>query len=158
MGLYDTVRFPCPSCGEPLDLQSKAGACELSVYYLDAVPAEIAHSVQGRAVTCRACGTGVQLQAAQIATVEMRAIAITECTPARVLTWQPMDTAPKDGTRILAECSTLFYAYANPSWDPDAGVTVREIWYTRDRWEHWVGGPHVHGHDTPAPLRWMPKP
>jgi hypothetical protein len=38
MGMFDTVRFCCPSCNEYTEVQSKAGDCSLREYTLESAP------------------------------------------------------------------------------------------------------------------------
>ena len=56
MGLYDTVTFRCPGCGERFSDQTKAGSCTLSDYEQDRVPLAIAANMQGDFVNCLGCG------------------------------------------------------------------------------------------------------
>lgn len=56
MGMYDSVWASCPKCATNVEFQSKAGACTLAYYTLDAVPVEIAHDINGDSERCTACG------------------------------------------------------------------------------------------------------
>ena len=55
MGLFDSVNLFCPHCAAPIELQSKAGACNLENHWHLSVPAEIAQDLDGEPVTCREC-------------------------------------------------------------------------------------------------------
>ena len=59
MGVYDTVRVPCPKCGEKADFQSKSGDCILSVYELNECPSDVLYGLQGYThdEICGKCGT-----------------------------------------------------------------------------------------------------
>jgi hypothetical protein len=58
--------------------------------------------------------------------------------------WQPIETAPKDGTRILA---------ANDSGDVDAVHWVDNVW-----WTGWVTYHHRSDINEFAAVRWIPMP
>lgn len=56
MGLYDTVKVPCPSCGEKKDFQSKSGDGFLEVVDLENCPYDILVGVNRHSPhTCK-CG------------------------------------------------------------------------------------------------------
>lgn len=55
MGMFDTVKFPCPSCGHVIEEQSKAGECNLDEFGCGAVPMIIAGDILGHFVACQ-CG------------------------------------------------------------------------------------------------------
>lgn len=57
MGMFDSVWFNCPSCGErrSIEAQSKAGDCSLHDYETNNVPPKIALDIDGSAVTCSKC-------------------------------------------------------------------------------------------------------
>lgn len=57
MGLFDSVFFDCRKCGENIEVQSKAGECELKRYRNDNVPTDIAVSIKGEVITCENCGS-----------------------------------------------------------------------------------------------------
>ena len=42
MGVYDTIYFRCPKCGEEIGCQSKSGDCCLADYDHDKVPIDVA--------------------------------------------------------------------------------------------------------------------
>lgn len=56
MGMYDSVLFRCPYCGEMTEVQSKAGQCDLSCYSDASVPAGIADDLIGTTAACDTCG------------------------------------------------------------------------------------------------------
>jgi NMD protein affecting ribosome stability and mRNA decay len=55
MGLFDTVLFTCPECGEKVEKQSKAGDCYLAEISQSQVPIEIAQDILGQLVKCDDC-------------------------------------------------------------------------------------------------------
>jgi uncharacterized protein YbaR (Trm112 family) len=55
MSSFDTVVGHCPHCAHPLEVQSKAGDCELITYSTAGVPAEIAHDLEGVGGLCSNC-------------------------------------------------------------------------------------------------------
>jgi len=60
MGLFDIVKFWCPRCQEKIEVQSKAGDCELHEYF-SAAPASIAGDLNGEYVYCEGCNTTWQI-------------------------------------------------------------------------------------------------
>lgn len=58
MGLYDSVIFRCPGCGEEIEFQSKSGRCELSRFDADDVyvPMAIAADLHENTAVCAGCG------------------------------------------------------------------------------------------------------
>lgn len=73
MGLYDSVIGFCPKCNEPIEFQTKAGACTLKTYGHDKVPAHLVDDLEGEDATCEKCGAWVELRAVTIpARVEMQ--------------------------------------------------------------------------------------
>lgn len=57
MGMFDTVRVPCPVCGEREDFQSKSGPCGLETHDLERCPPAILADVNRHAPsTCANCG------------------------------------------------------------------------------------------------------
>jgi NMD protein affecting ribosome stability and mRNA decay len=61
MGLFDRVMGRCPSCGEPMEFQSKAGDCILAEFDIVSVPAEVAKDMHGKGWQCNRCGKVVYL-------------------------------------------------------------------------------------------------
>ena len=60
--------------------------------------------------------------------------------------WKPIDTAPKDGTRILA-----FWPDSGDGVDNEAEART---WWENDRWENPWGSSLY----DPPPTHWMPLP
>lgn len=57
MGMFDTVRVPCPRCGEEEDFQSKGGERIMCRYSLEDAPENVMSDVNRHApYTCRKCG------------------------------------------------------------------------------------------------------
>ncbi len=56
MSSFDAVVGQCPHCGHRLEVQSKAGDCDMKTYTTTAVPVEIAVDVHGYGGTCDHCG------------------------------------------------------------------------------------------------------
>lgn len=59
--MFDSVIARCPSCGEKVEFQSKAGKCALSVYSRQSVPKVIALDLDEATEYC-ICGEPVVLQ------------------------------------------------------------------------------------------------
>lgn len=64
MGMFDTVRVPCPKCGEVYEAQSKSGDCVLAIYDYPTpgaakpAPNDVMDGVNRHApFTCSNCGT-----------------------------------------------------------------------------------------------------
>lgn len=58
MGVYDTVKVPCPKCGTKAEAQSKSGDCVLAVYDLSTAPDDVLGDVNRHApFECEECGT-----------------------------------------------------------------------------------------------------
>ena len=56
MGVYDTIKVPCPKCGEIYYAQSKSGPCELDLFDLDKAPYDVLCDVNRHApFTCFGC-------------------------------------------------------------------------------------------------------
>lgn len=82
-----------------------------------------------------------------------------ECTGVAgvVSEWQPIETAPKDGTRILAtNGSRVFIAYwiENASVNPTEGPEEPH-WIEFECEDYWYS---VHLFGSAAPTHWMPLP
>lgn len=71
MGMFDWVTIKCRSCGKELNLQSKAGECDLTVYRLDTVPKEIAADIIGESINC-SCGVTIEIRGKFIIWDEVR--------------------------------------------------------------------------------------
>jgi phage terminase large subunit GpA-like protein len=56
MGVYDSVKVPCPGCGEEQWCQSKSGPCELKEFPLSSAPDDVMLNVNRHApFQCEAC-------------------------------------------------------------------------------------------------------
>jgi hypothetical protein len=53
MGLFDSIFVICPQCGGRIEFQSKAGACQMSGFTSDRVPASIADDLNGSIRHCK---------------------------------------------------------------------------------------------------------
>lgn len=66
MGMFDTLYFPCPHCGELTGEQSKAGGCMLDSYNLgDCPPAilcDIVEDQEYRTIYCEHCNKPIRLE------------------------------------------------------------------------------------------------
>jgi hypothetical protein len=56
MGLYDTIKVPCPSCGEVYYAQSKGGDCMMAEYDLYEAPQDALGDVNRHAPFLCKCG------------------------------------------------------------------------------------------------------
>jgi hypothetical protein len=56
MGLYDTIKIPCPKCGAIYEAQSKSGECDLKIYEWGNVPPEAMADVNRHAPFTCDCG------------------------------------------------------------------------------------------------------
>lgn len=58
MGCFDSVRVPCPKCGEKVDFQTKSGPCFMLEFDLDDAPDDVLLDVNRHAPgECPKCGT-----------------------------------------------------------------------------------------------------
>ncbi len=70
--------------------------------------------------------------------------------------WQPIETAPKDGTRILVCGGT--YTVSNDEY-PDWPMTFADIVTWQKHRNCWISGPSHDGGDfVHQPTHWMPLP
>jgi|GEM_PF-857719 len=79
MGCFDTVRVPCPSCGQKADFQSKGGECWLETYELENCPPDVMSDINRHSpYTCAGCGTvfAVKVQVTATSVVVKSTIAI----------------------------------------------------------------------------------
>jgi ssDNA-binding Zn-finger/Zn-ribbon topoisomerase 1 len=74
MGMFDTVDFECPNCHQQLQVQSKAGPCNLGTYYEKAVPLSIASDLNGDKEECPGCHTKLVLKLKSSNTVPMHLV------------------------------------------------------------------------------------
>ena len=76
MGMFDTVQLECPHCRLLSDHQSKAGACTLSYYTLEAAPLEIladlAYDSNQGDLYCGRCSGGLEVKVQYMARVQKR--------------------------------------------------------------------------------------
>jgi transposase-like protein len=57
MGMYDSVKVPCPDCKTIQLFQSKSGPCNLNEYTLHNMPVEVAIDINRHApYKCENCG------------------------------------------------------------------------------------------------------
>lgn len=57
MGMFDTVVFTCPKCGDSVEEQTKIGECYLAKYDSNHVPPFISQHLEGEITWCQGCGT-----------------------------------------------------------------------------------------------------
>ncbi len=57
MGVYDCIKFKCPSCGEEIVVQSKSGECTLETYEFTSVPISVAYDANRDAPFECDCGS-----------------------------------------------------------------------------------------------------
>lgn len=65
MGMFDRVVINCKNCNTEIELQSKAGDCQLDTYYLrDNIPEEIVNSIlkESKIVVCPQCEEVMRLR------------------------------------------------------------------------------------------------
>ena len=73
MGMFDSVIFICPDCGESVEFQTKVGACVLRRYSYEDVPPEIAKDIEGSWEACPKCGKKIKIKASSpIQNITMR--------------------------------------------------------------------------------------
>ena len=58
MGCYESIKVPCPGCGEAYWAQSKSGPCVQDTYSLVEAPDDVVGDVNRHApFRCEGCGT-----------------------------------------------------------------------------------------------------
>ena len=63
MGMFDSIYFNCPKCGNRIEAQSKSGECLLNNYDYTCVPADVAEDVNRYApFYCDKCESRWRLQ------------------------------------------------------------------------------------------------
>ena len=78
MGMYDSVFFNCPTCGDKIEFQSKSGVCDLKRYKHTSVPAEVAEDMNSRTNTYPCdCGAKLLLRAS-VPRINMQIIDMSE--------------------------------------------------------------------------------
>lgn len=75
--------------------------------------------------------------------------------------WMPIETAPKDGTRILLFCNRVWDEYHNPArsghWFSEVKAVKDEVAYRVNGW--WLDGfDHPFNEPPFCPTHWMPLP
>lgn len=67
MGMFDSVIGKCPHCGEKVEMQSKAGVCNMEEYNIRQVPVVIAEDLNKTKAkyntTCEHCSKRFTLEA-----------------------------------------------------------------------------------------------
>jgi uncharacterized Zn-finger protein len=61
MGMFDTVKMNCPSCGKEIEVQSKAGECVMAEYDINNAPAVILLDVSSKIIECDECNERFRL-------------------------------------------------------------------------------------------------
>lgn len=61
MGMFDRIWAKCPTCGEQVEFQSKAGRCVLADYAISSVPMGIAEAIDGDTECCPKCSTVIKV-------------------------------------------------------------------------------------------------
>ena len=69
MGVYDTIKVPCPKCGELYYAQSKSGRCELEIYDFENTPHEAMIDVNRHAPFECDCGAIFEVQWKAVSTL-----------------------------------------------------------------------------------------
>ena len=62
MGCFDTVRIPCPKCGDFYSEQTKAGFCGLITYGIYDAPVKLLADIEPETFKCATCGTHFKLK------------------------------------------------------------------------------------------------
>jgi hypothetical protein len=71
------------------------------------------------------------------------------------MTWQPIETAPKDGTKLLLFYPNLNYPIRLGHYSKSEHREHDKITYQN---EGWVAGGFSFGRKDPVPSHWMPLP
>ena len=69
MGVYNTVKVPCPSCGKEAYIQTKSGECDMITYRLDEAPSDDLPGLQDKWERCQ-CGTTFEVEIEVVARVK----------------------------------------------------------------------------------------
>ncbi|MBY0559844.1 hypothetical protein [Hyphomicrobium sp.] len=75
---------------------------------------------------------------------------------------RPMDTAPKDGSRILIKTVTYGYNHLNNRMEPTGDQWIEGRWAANSvgqhEWLQWTGDPKIFTTNTLRPLGWSERP
>lgn len=61
MGMFDTVRAPCPACGKLADFQTKMGSCRLEVFGVADAPDDLMQDVSRQPPMACPCGVSFSI-------------------------------------------------------------------------------------------------
>lgn len=70
MGCFDTIILRCPSCRSRMEIQSKAGPCNLDTYTLSSCPPAILGDLHDYTDQCVNCNRSFVIKVQCLATVE----------------------------------------------------------------------------------------
>lgn len=62
MGVFNTIIVDCPSCGEPVEFQTKSGTCALSYFHISDVSEKEIEGIMGRTNYCTNCKIKVKIK------------------------------------------------------------------------------------------------
>ena len=66
MGMFDSVMVPCPTCGNKVEFQTKAGDCLMNTFGLDDAPGNILRDIVNDPEYCAGCGNWMALVSPEI--------------------------------------------------------------------------------------------
>jgi hypothetical protein len=78
MGMFDSIKFCCPNCGDVIIAQSKSGECMLNVYTNNNVPYDVAIDANRHAPFKCKCGKQWFLSRALYSTISLYPVEIKE--------------------------------------------------------------------------------
>ena len=67
MGMYDSVKVPCPECATPFEFQSKGGRCLLEDYTLENAPVAVLSDLYPPVATCEKCKASFKIEVSYMA-------------------------------------------------------------------------------------------
>ena len=79
MGMFDSVITKCPTCGQRMEFQSKAGERDLHEFNLSSVPPEIAIDLAENPIDCMnkcKCGQWVKFEPVGYTQIPCRVVAV----------------------------------------------------------------------------------